>query len=138
MRGFAEQCRKSFFLHYRNNLCNAKSSSIITEKIQKENYIMSKRLFISSLAAAFSAGTAFGLYIDHVITSDEICAIQNAKDLPHLRKNSADASNTPTHRVKEHFYDFPPIASDSWPDKTVPQNKPSDGGWIYMAPEPGP
>lgn len=129
--------QKEFFLHFRNKLCNAKSLATITEKIQKENYIMSKRLFISSLAAAFSAGTAFGLFIDHIITSDEICAIQNAKDFPHLSKNSADASNTPANRVEQQFHEAPLIASDSWHDKTVPQNKSSDGGWIYMAPEPG-
>jgi hypothetical protein len=124
-------------LHYRYKLCNAKSSSIITEKFQKENHIMSKRFFISSLTAAFSAGTAFGLYLDHIITSDEICAIQNAKDFPHQNKNSTDASNTPGNRVEQHFHDFPPIASDSWPEKSVPQDESSGSKWIYMAPEPG-
>jgi hypothetical protein len=129
--------QKEFFLHFRYKLCNAKSSSTITEKIQKENHIMSKRLFISSLTAAFSAGTAFGLYIDHVITSDEICAIQTAKDFPHQNKNSADASNTPADRVEQQFHEDTPIASDSWPDKTVPEDEFSDRRWIYMPPKPG-
>lgn len=93
MRGFAEQCRKSFFLHYRYKLCNAKSSSTITEKIQKEHYIMSTRLFISSLTAAFSLGTAFGLAIDEAITKTGEPCIATEKQLFPLNKPASETPN---------------------------------------------
>lgn len=95
---------------------------------------MSKRLFISSLAAAFSAGTAFGLYLDHVITSDDVCAIQKAEDFPNQSASNADAASP--IQIEKQFRDFPALASDSWPDKTVPQDEFSDRRWIYMAPKP--
>jgi hypothetical protein len=98
------------------------------------NHTMSKRLFISSLTAAFSAGTAFGLYLDHVITSDDVCAIQKAEVFPNQSTNITHAASP--IEVEKQFRDFPPLASDSWPDKTVPKDEFNDREWIYMAPEP--
>jgi hypothetical protein len=87
---------KSFFLHYRNKLCNTSQLLTITETIQKETTVMSKRLFISSLAATFSFGAAVGLAIDELIsnTSSDCPSSRNQTDRQFPPLNDWDAPAT--------------------------------------------
>lgn len=94
---------------------------------------MSKRLFISSLTAAFSLGTAFGLAIDEAITrAREASTLTDNQSLT-FRKPAANTPDTqscgPSHQPdKETFplnhWEPPNGENDDHDFETFPLNKP--------------